>query len=465
MSARAEAIKKLHACGARLCRFVRTGEGKKKPYKGDNKNNRGCSLEEALAWPENKMLAIRPEDLNLAVVDQDGGGAAARKVAHKLLPNYLHWYETTAKPHKSHTWYLTTNCAPTSLLQWEHGECFCVGQWAIVRDFVGLETAYADYLAAGSAPGDRLYITYGAADFARLPGVPEHKAPDATPAKGRRPQIDTLLNNIPPGILYPQWIGVGHALHHELGEAGLPKWIAWSKGSDKYEEGKCDKHWRTFTAGKGRTLGYLVWLAGEHGYRVQGGKKPAPGGAVPKFDRVVRVGHGTAPKWELTQGEITIIVTHAEIMSQARFRNAWAAVTGEVINVKPAAWYEAYSGWWEQAEVAEAPDMGDLVWAELEEFCTNMSADNKEGLLNRSPYTDDRGTTWFRALDFRHHLITHRIQMPIQDVWSTLRERCPVLEKTISVKGKGIRCCGVPAFDEQNEDFSVPDMGMADGEF
>ena len=83
----------------------------------------------------------------------------------------------------------------------------------------------------------------------------------------------------------------------------------------------------------------------------------AAGGTLPTLDRIVRVGDGAETMWELTTGDTTVRVTHAELHIQARFRMAWHAHTGEMVRVKQATWDEALADWWSRAEVESAPNM------------------------------------------------------------------------------------------------------------
>ena len=169
MSARAEAVKALHARGARLCRFVWDEKAqRKKAYRGDAKDMCGCTLAEALAWADDKWLAIIPGDLGLAVVDQDHGGEAAREAVHELLPNPLHWYLTTEKPSKSHTLYPVEKDVPASKFDWQHGEVFGPQQWAICRDFPGLEAKVAE--SRSSKPGNPIYVRLTEEQLKQLPG-------------------------------------------------------------------------------------------------------------------------------------------------------------------------------------------------------------------------------------------------------------------------------------------------------
>lgn len=65
---------------------------------------------------------------------------------------------------------------------------------------------------------------------------------------------------------YDIWITVGQSLH-ELDESLLDVWDEWSKQSEKYKPGECQKRWRSFSKNGGRTLGSLIHMAKEHGWK------------------------------------------------------------------------------------------------------------------------------------------------------------------------------------------------------
>ena len=65
---------------------------------------------------------------------------------------------------------------------------------------------------------------------------------------------------------YDIWITVGQALH-ELDESLLDVWDDWSKQSDKYKPGECQRRWRSFSKNGGRTLGSLIHIAKENGWK------------------------------------------------------------------------------------------------------------------------------------------------------------------------------------------------------
>ena len=64
---------------------------------------------------------------------------------------------------------------------------------------------------------------------------------------------------------YDIWITIGQSLH-SLDESLLEHWDDWSKQSDKYQEGECQRRWLSFSKGGGRGLGSLIHVAQEHGF-------------------------------------------------------------------------------------------------------------------------------------------------------------------------------------------------------
>ena len=278
---------------------------------------------------------------------------------------------------------------------------------------------------------------------------------EATSLKPRpKTKIETMLGHVSSDD-YGTWISVGMSLQAELGDDGLGVWERWSRGSDKFQEGVCDKKWRGFSQEGGVTLGTLYHLAREGGYKPAGGRPAAASGKVPPLDRIVRVGAGAETMWELTTGDITVKVSQAELCNQTRFRNAWHAATGEVVRVKQADWDKAISDWWSRAEAVAAPNQDDVIWTNLEAFCTDAQAMTREELLNGLPYTED-DITWLKVEDFRLHLASKRVNAPVQRIWGAIRTHCEPEQKSIQVRGVRLRVCGVPAFQQQNKPFSVP---------
>jgi P4 family phage/plasmid primase-like protien len=72
---------------------------------------------------------------------------------------------------------------------------------------------------------------------------------------------------LPPEVAddYDLWIIVGQTLH-SVDESLLDEWDAWSRQSEKYQEGECHRRWLSFTKGGGRTAGTLFHMAKENGW-------------------------------------------------------------------------------------------------------------------------------------------------------------------------------------------------------
>jgi phage/plasmid-associated DNA primase len=65
---------------------------------------------------------------------------------------------------------------------------------------------------------------------------------------------------------YDIWITVGQALH-SLDESLLDAWDEWSKQSKKYRGGECHRRWLSFSKGGGRSIGSLIHVAKENGWK------------------------------------------------------------------------------------------------------------------------------------------------------------------------------------------------------
>jgi hypothetical protein len=69
---------------------------------------------------------------------------------------------------------------------------------------------------------------------------------------------------------YDTWIEIGQALT-QLGDDGLALWDEWSSLSSKYNEGDCERKWRTFTRDDGRALGTVFHHAKRAGWTAPNG--------------------------------------------------------------------------------------------------------------------------------------------------------------------------------------------------
>jgi len=72
---------------------------------------------------------------------------------------------------------------------------------------------------------------------------------------------------------YDQWLKVGMALH-SVSDSLLGDWEAWSQQSSKYQEGDCERKWRSFKPGGTLTIGSLCYWAKEDGWRSPNKESP-----------------------------------------------------------------------------------------------------------------------------------------------------------------------------------------------
>ena len=61
------------------------------------------------------------------------------------------------------------------------------------------------------------------------------------------------------------WLKVGFALH-SVGNEYLEKWVVWSRSSEKFVEGECERLWGAFKPNGGITARYITHLARRHGW-------------------------------------------------------------------------------------------------------------------------------------------------------------------------------------------------------
>lgn len=78
-------------------------------------------------------------------------------------------------------------------------------------------------------------------------------------------EVGRMLDVIDPDTNYQQWLEIGMALHS--GGFSLSLWDSWSRSGEKFENGDCEKRWHGFNAGHGITMGTLVALAQNNGWK------------------------------------------------------------------------------------------------------------------------------------------------------------------------------------------------------
>ena len=96
--------------------------------------------------------------------------------------------------------------------------------------------------------------------------------------------VEVMLSYIP-ATDRETWMRVGMALKAEFGDDGFELWDRWSQSSDNYQARACRDVWRSFR-GHGVSIGTLVHLAQEHGWRPS---------AIPATPLLKRSHHKPAP--------------------------------------------------------------------------------------------------------------------------------------------------------------------------
>lgn len=87
-------------------------------------------------------------------------------------------------------------------------------------------------------------------------------------------QIRAALACIPPDLPRGEWARIAMALKSELGDAGFDLFDAWSNGVGGYDAKAVRDTWRSVRAGGGVTIGTLVHLAKQHGFRLSESAPP-----------------------------------------------------------------------------------------------------------------------------------------------------------------------------------------------
>lgn len=119
---------------------------------------------------------------------------------------------------------------------------------------------------ASLIPAEALETAQSGTTKARTTGKPKPLGSTVTDAEKAREAL-TYLGQLADD--YAEWVKVGMSLA-KLGDTGLALWDEWSRQSPKYQEGDCERKWRTFKPGGGRNLGSIFTLAEERGWPGQG---------------------------------------------------------------------------------------------------------------------------------------------------------------------------------------------------
>ena len=152
---------------------------------------------------------------------------------------------------------------PVGNRNWKGGEIRCAKGYAVLWD--------EDAVLAALEQIDLV----GPVDVSQWPI--RHKAEKRRrPKKGGRGQtarVRSALRLIPCSeVSYDEWLAGGMELHwgeaYGCVEDGLGLWRAWSETDpDRYKVGECEAKWRGFDADGGLTLGSLIRLAKQHGWK------------------------------------------------------------------------------------------------------------------------------------------------------------------------------------------------------
>lgn len=76
--------------------------------------------------------------------------------------------------------------------------------------------------------------------------------------------IVNVLYRLNPSMNYSEWIQIGMALHDWDSNLGFALWENWSQGGCNYKPKETLTHWRSFSKGKGISIGTLFHMANYH---------------------------------------------------------------------------------------------------------------------------------------------------------------------------------------------------------
>lgn len=82
----------------------------------------------------------------------------------------------------------------------------------------------------------------------------------------RLEEVTSALSVLDPDMAYEEWLRVGMAVHHGLGDRGLALWDEWSSRGAKYHKGECAQRWSSFHR-SGITLGTIFHMARQLDWR------------------------------------------------------------------------------------------------------------------------------------------------------------------------------------------------------
>jgi len=173
---------------------------------------------------------------------------------------------------------------------------------------------------------------------------------------------------------------------------------------------------------------------------------------------------GETPIWFVTVNGVRMQITTDELLNQGRFARKCVEKLRFFPNqMKPVRWQKLINGLLKNAEVVDMPadsGAGGQFWLLLEQFCTGFQVGRQwEDLLRGLPYTDTEAAepvTYFRSTDLMKFLQQQQFRdLKQNEIWALLRE-AGAKHKQKQIKGRCVQMWGVPAFDVQTEEFTVP---------
>jgi len=113
---------------------------------------------------------------------------------------------------------------------------------------------------------DALLTMLGADARTAATPAPPHDALTPEQLAERTEEARSALAAIDPDVDYGEWIQIGMAMRHGLGDRGLEIWDAWSARGRKYKKGEPAERWASFRK-SGITLNTLFFMAKGAGWR------------------------------------------------------------------------------------------------------------------------------------------------------------------------------------------------------
>src|SRR5262249_14158171 len=140
---------------------------------------------------------------------------------------------------------------------------------------------------------------------------PQAGRPWAQQAPSREDVLEAPAHVGNDDLTYDEWIRVGFALYHGLGQAGRDVWEEWSAQSSKNDPAVTSDKWPSFSQARNITVGTLFWLAAQNGWRQRKRATVNPDASAhdeekPSGRPAIRIKAGQLP-WVIDQGEQALI--------------------------------------------------------------------------------------------------------------------------------------------------------------